>query len=602
MGGGWRSRGIRVLADEIAFNMQCIVIVPDLARGLEKVEVRHPTTHLDASEDSGDDTDGLGGSLEGTEDYATRKRLFDDIASTIAFASTEYESECISLAGVRSGAGLALEASCDLYNMACLSQIYAMDDFRDINEDDGHGSARSGHWNMGAGLWEQQARMAPQPPQSLKYYRALAASQDQREADFPYLDNYFAEEGGSLYEAGDDWVGGEWAEDEGNEEGEEMDFSEAQLELMAENMLAELANEEDDNEESEPEVVEGHASSYFEGQEGGGNSAMPPSEKVKITDADFQAALGKASGGQGTAEAAAADNSEALRERERLLALVEEEKAEIAALVRRADEKAATNALTRNTLSSSSMLSLSSIPSLLPRALFLVDPTLYDQERVQQELRLPSFFVYGCADGPEQSKLLGSGEGESVRSSDRADLLFSLKKRRHEIVDFCIRQYEGVGWRFLSEPVTAEDAVCGQEAVVIGSAWLDIYGRKLASASRQDQADARDGVYEGNDGNDGDRDSGNKGLADMGYSEDSQVLAQTKFDTPFVHISANQLGGTTRIMDQIKQAEEEARASGTVDEVAKAFKRPSPVATFLHDDDQLYRDQPKDGWEFQQSV
>ena len=88
----------------------------------------------------------------------------------------------------------------------------------------------------------------------------------------------------------------------------------------------------------------------------------------------------------------------------------------------------------------------------------------------------------------------------------------------------------------------------------------------------------------------------------MGYSEDSQVLAQTKFDTPFVHISANQLGGTTRIMDQIKQAEEEARVSGTVDEVAKTFKRPSPVATFLHDDDQLYRDQPKDGWEFQQSV
>ena len=35
-GKGWRSRGLRVMADELAFNMQCIVIVPDLARGIEK--------------------------------------------------------------------------------------------------------------------------------------------------------------------------------------------------------------------------------------------------------------------------------------------------------------------------------------------------------------------------------------------------------------------------------------------------------------------------------------------------------------------------------------------------------------------------------------
>lgn len=614
-GGGWRSRGVRVLADEIAFNMQCIVIVPDLARGLEGVEVEQASA-ADSGTEEDEDEDGCvgSGSLEGTKNCATRKRLFDDIASTIAFAKTEYDSESVCLAGLRSGAGLALEASCDLYNMACLSQIYAMDDFQGAGEEDGAGDdsgGRAKHWNMCGGLWQQQARMAPQPPQSLKYYRALA---EQGASEFSYLDDYFAAEEGSLFDDGD-WVGGAgWADDLGADEAEDedIDLSEAELELMAENMLAELAREEGVDgiveEEEEPQVIEGHVSAYFDGSVSQGASEEEEG-RVKVSDAEVQAAIQKASAGSQCATAAGVISADASEERERLLALMEGERTEIAALVRRADEVAATNALTRNTLSSSSMLTLDSIPSLLPRALFLVDPSMYDQKRVQQELRLPSFFVYGCNDDATEKRRLGSGDheahtnDESVRGSDRADLLFSLKKRRHEVVDFCIRQYEGVSGKFLSEPVTPEDAVCGQEAIVIGSAWLDIYGRKLAATRVYETGEnGPDLAMDENDGNDGDRDSENKGIADMGYSEGSQVLAQTKFDTPFVRISANELGGTTRITELMRQAEEEARASGESEEVKKAFKRPSPIATFLHDDDQLYRDQPKDGWEFTQSV
>jgi hypothetical protein len=611
-GGGWRSKGVRVMADEIAFNMQCIVIVPDLARGLEGVEMGQRSSQ--ASENEEDEEGST--PQECAKDYATRRRLFDDIAGTIAFAQTEYESESVCLAGLRSGAGLALEASCDLYNMACLSQIYAMDDFQGVDRDGGGGGEGGGaeQWNMCGGLWREQGRMAPQPPQSLNYYRALA---QQGTSESSYLDEYFAAEDGSLYDDSE-WIGGAaWTDDlTADGEDQEMDLSEAELELMAENMLAELAQEEGEDadidgegeNEQEPEVIEGHASAYFEGT----SEEAREQELTNVSDADVQAALEKASGGPESASRAKTTSADASEERERLMALMEGERAEIAALIRRADEVAATNALTRNTLSSSSVLALNSIPSLLPRALFLVDPTMYDQKRVQQELRLPSFFVYGCSDATADKARLGSGDEKatpandgSVRGSDRADLLFSLKKRRHEVVDFCVRQYEGVSGKFLSEPVTAEDAVCGQEAIVIGSAWLDIYGRKLASVrpykNNRDE-EAEELAMDENDGNGGDRDSGNKGLADMGYSEDSQVLAQTKFDTPFVRISAEELGGTARIAKLIRQAEEEARASGESEEVKRAFKRPSPIATFLHDDDQLYRDGPKDGWEFTQSV
>ena len=157
------------------------------------------------------------------------------------------------------------------------------------------------------------------------------------------------------------------------------------------------------------------------------------------------------------------------------------------------------------------------------------------------------------------------------------------------MVDFCIRSYEGVAPDFVMRPHSAADALCGQEAVIIGAAWLDIYGRRLLSASTTTATTS-------SDGNGDDRSEDNKGLADLGYSENSQVLAQTKFDSPFVRIGAAQLGGTARITEILRQQRDEEGSNG--DE----FRRPSPTATFLHDSSQLYREDPGEGWEFQQSV
>ena len=120
----------------------------------------------------------------------------------------------------------------------------------------------------------------------------------------------------------------------------------------------------------------------------------------------------------------------------------------------------------------------------------MINPRLYNAAKVQSELRLPSFFVFGCEQEgksnalPSTATATSSPSDGSTAPTTTADLLFSLKKRRHEVVDFCIRQYEGVTRDFLSHPVTAEDAVCGQEAIIIGSAWLDVYGRRLVSKYR----------------------------------------------------------------------------------------------------------------------
>ena len=152
--------------------------------------------------------------------------------------------------------------------------------------------------------------------------------------------------------------------------------------------------------------------------------------------------------------------------------------------------------------------------------------------------------------------------------------------------------------------------MCGQEALIIGSAWLDIYSRRLMSKHHSESSCSNaqnddDGRVEQerrmptNGDDDRDRNEGNTGLADFGYTEDSQVLAQTKFDGPFIRVDANQLGGTAATEALIRQREAESRDCGIEKEI---FRRPSPVATFLHDDSQLYREDPKKGFEYQSAV
>lgn len=52
---------------------------------------------------------------------------FDDIVAAIHFARTEYCAKSVSLAGVGCGAGRALEAACDLYDLGRLAQFAALE-------------------------------------------------------------------------------------------------------------------------------------------------------------------------------------------------------------------------------------------------------------------------------------------------------------------------------------------------------------------------------------------------------------------------------------------------------------------------------------------
>lgn len=95
---GWRSSQIRILADEIAFHHQSIVIVPDIYRGYKEDDVLNQIARKSS-------------------------RIFDDIVASLYFAKKEYNFKSISLAGVGVGGSLALEASCDLGDIAALAEV-----------------------------------------------------------------------------------------------------------------------------------------------------------------------------------------------------------------------------------------------------------------------------------------------------------------------------------------------------------------------------------------------------------------------------------------------------------------------------------------------
>jgi dienelactone hydrolase len=93
---GWTNKQTRILADEIAFYHQSVVCVPDIYRGLrDEAALNQIEAHPNC--------------------------VFDDIVAALQFAKSEYDSKAISIAGVGYGAGLALEAACDLSDMTAFA-------------------------------------------------------------------------------------------------------------------------------------------------------------------------------------------------------------------------------------------------------------------------------------------------------------------------------------------------------------------------------------------------------------------------------------------------------------------------------------------------
>lgn len=112
----WRSKGLRVLADELCFAGGTIVIVPDLDRQRMSGEYCSSSS---------------GGRVNST--------VFDDIVAAVNWVRTEYGARAVTLAGVSDGAGLAMEAACDLHDIGRLAQYAELEDghYRAVSSVDG---------------------------------------------------------------------------------------------------------------------------------------------------------------------------------------------------------------------------------------------------------------------------------------------------------------------------------------------------------------------------------------------------------------------------------------------------------------------------------
>jgi hypothetical protein len=98
---GWRDKDVRTFADEIAFNNQAIVIVPDIhAAGGGSLEASQ--SHADATVEEW---------FNNFSDSSRMNTLTDDVIATLHFARVNYDSKTVTLAGLGHGGGIALEIS-----------------------------------------------------------------------------------------------------------------------------------------------------------------------------------------------------------------------------------------------------------------------------------------------------------------------------------------------------------------------------------------------------------------------------------------------------------------------------------------------------------
>jgi dienelactone hydrolase len=137
---------MRILADEISFYNQAIVIVPDIYRGQPWMKERSDKySSISARSATADDDsvhnkdksirlrEGVNNAevelnTEYSEEYVDwllshpAERVFDDIVSCMRYCRLQYDSKAISLAGVGCGGGWALRAACDLSDIRCAAE------------------------------------------------------------------------------------------------------------------------------------------------------------------------------------------------------------------------------------------------------------------------------------------------------------------------------------------------------------------------------------------------------------------------------------------------------------------------------------------------
>ncbi len=127
----WRDKDMRVLADHLAFQTHAVVIVPDLYRG----QTYSSDTECFTSGSAEDVENAL--NMRRGQTFLTPtewrqkqdpKRIFDDLVATIAYVRAQHNVQSVAFLGVGEGAGAALEAACDLGDVARLGMYNAIED------------------------------------------------------------------------------------------------------------------------------------------------------------------------------------------------------------------------------------------------------------------------------------------------------------------------------------------------------------------------------------------------------------------------------------------------------------------------------------------
>ena len=109
---GWKSKNVRIIADEISFANQILVIVPS-------IEV-----HKDESVGFVSLSDGEKNVSTMNKKRALGNELLDRVIATVKYAHTQFDSRVITLSGVGIGGGLALEVATELSTLNACYNMY----------------------------------------------------------------------------------------------------------------------------------------------------------------------------------------------------------------------------------------------------------------------------------------------------------------------------------------------------------------------------------------------------------------------------------------------------------------------------------------------
>jgi len=379
---GWRDTGNRILADEIAFANQAIVVLPDVHRGVSWASSTTPSNYSSSSD------------FQKWRETLVPSRVFDDIVAILRYCKQIYGDTCnLGIAGVGLGAGSALELVADF------------DQVKD-------------HW---------QRTYAPdeQPPAKRKGFelkRPVQASPDpgmladpsailQKELQTEEMQKALDELLASMDEVPSDWL--------------------RKKPLIESTVSARVAV---DVKDSVTDVRDNPLIPYTEDDEEHREDALP-----SIADWEMQLLLSFMPPNDTSSSQMKSTNQ--------------------------VDKKS------KKSVEKDFSLTLEELVHLRPRAVLALCPCYFDVRRVGKWLSTSTCLVFGEKD-----------DQPGTRSEDFALLTKILSRKGDKLTDFCLRVYEGRRAGFMKSG-TEEDERCAQDALGIGSVWLDIYCRERIDAT-----------------------------------------------------------------------------------------------------------------------